>query len=266
MECEAFLMEMRDYMTLCRVKDSARAMLAGSYLTGQAKTMYAAHAAQRELSGEPVDWNFFQATLRSAYVPRAQVADELHIYFKAGFLVKVAEAARPGRMISVDDLLNANAVALQDVLKHGHVVSDLVRCQVFLAALPDCLRCILKLNEANEAHVSWAHLEEQARKRETQLVTAWAAYCDAKAAAAKAADVSRKRPHVETTEKPVARPFGTSTVGASLGGGSAPSASPSKPAGASPSGKPKDPSKITCFKCRKQGHFASDCPEKKSKK
>jgi hypothetical protein len=71
---------MKDNYDLNDVPDEGRAALAASYLTGPAKTTYGAYKAAAVIEGKKFNCDFFVATLRTAYVPRAQVADDLQKY------------------------------------------------------------------------------------------------------------------------------------------------------------------------------------------
>jgi hypothetical protein len=255
MQCEAFLLEIRSYMTLTEAHKDVWAMLAASYLTEHAKHTYSAYASARERSGKPVDWDFFQSTLRTAYVPRAQVADDLHAYFSAEFLDATIKAMTSERHVRVDDLLSAHKVALQEVIRHsdGYIeqVNDLCQCQLFLAALPACLRSVLKLNEANEAHASWGHLEDMVRRREQQLQLAWATWMEQDGVAKKAR--VEESPPKPKPQKPFV--FGKGTGGGGGGGGGSSGAGPSAGGTGATKAKPTD----VCTFCHKKGHWAREC-------
>jgi hypothetical protein len=255
LECEAFIDSVHEYMLLNDVPEEGMAGLAASYLTGQARTTYGAYRAAAKTQGKSVDWDFFVSTLRTAYVPRAQVADDLQAYFSHGFLKKAIQAAKEHRDkdLRIDDLLSAHKVSLQEAVRHGFAdqLNDLVQCQLFLAALPDCLRAVVKLNEANEAHISWLHLERQVRQREMQLQAAWHTMLEAEPV---------KRAKVEApAPAPAKKPF---KFGKGSGAGSA-SGSGSQPAtGTAEEAKgPKPGDK--CNACGQLGHWAKGCPNKK---
>jgi hypothetical protein len=259
MECQAFIDSMKDYLDLNDVPEEGRAALAASYLTGAAKTTYGAYKAAAVIAGKKVDWAFFESTLRAAYVPRAQVADDLQKYFAHGFLKKAVQTAKDTKDLRVDELLAAHKVALQEAVRHGFAqeINDLVQCQLFLAALPDCLRAVVKLNEANEAHISWLHLERQMQQREQQLQLAWHTWLESEDK-----PVKRAR-HDPPADDPPKKPFkfgkGSGAGGAS-GSGSQPSTSTAAAEGKGP--KPGD----KCNACGQLGHWANSCPNKKNKK
>jgi hypothetical protein len=265
-ECEAFLLEVRDYMRLTEVHESVWAQVAATYLGGHAKTIYAAHATSRERADGTVDWDFFQDTLRKAFVPRAQVAEEMHSFFSARFMEEKLAGMRSGKALVVDELVAATEMALSRVTQHNlGEVSELVKCQIFLAALPPCCRAILRLNEANEVHAVWRHLEAQMRKREEELRRAWERDCAEVQAAKKARSDTQAMPPTPAKKFE----FGKGSIGGGSSSGARQGGASGSASGAGPSRdrdrKRPQPDDV-CNACGRKGHWAKECPNKKNKK
>ncbi|MDD2611065.1 MAG: hypothetical protein PHX60_15535, partial [Giesbergeria sp.] len=75
-KCEQWMIAMEEYLDLCGTRGEARAMVAASWLKGDAETIYRAEQKIAKAARIPITFAFMCLVLRRAFVPRAQAARE----------------------------------------------------------------------------------------------------------------------------------------------------------------------------------------------
>lgn len=174
--CHSFVEEVESYLRLSGVQTThpseVQAALAATFLTGHAARVYSADRQRYKTEHKGVEpgLEFFKQSLRTAYIPVTQVADDLGNFFGCGWAAVLRDPAK----FEIEAFIQAHKQALGRLDRHKGLTLnwELAETQIMLAGMPSAVYDVCRLNEANEAHISVASLTDQLRKRQSEVVAA----------------------------------------------------------------------------------------------
>lgn len=168
-----WLFEISDYLQLSGVSNKDKAATATTFLSETARKDYMARRANAAKDKDfQHTFEFFEATLRELYVPRAQKAHVSREFFSY-FWVPVFDT---------DWTLEKHKTAFLGYEAKLYSETDLctlldeVRCSIFLATLPEMVWHEIKLNEQNSSHKKWDELLELMVSRENVVMNKYSSW------------------------------------------------------------------------------------------
>lgn len=170
-KCERWIVAMEEYLDLCGTQGEARAMVAASYLKGDAAEVYRGKQQMAKATGQPVTFEFLCRTLREVFIPRTQVANQLFELYQE-FFGSVADDSAEFKVAAIVAKYQASVHNIEGRLAAaGGGLEACLRCFMLLAMCPPCVRQALILDEAQKPAHNLAVLLEKMNTNAAHLET-----------------------------------------------------------------------------------------------